>query len=369
MLFVNYILTFIILITLLILYQKYQTKQKIQDLNTDTDLKKYLLSESSLTKSKKPILWIYVPHEYNSRNWTSFGSRSSFEVNQPYLYLTLKSIIKNCDNSFKIYLIDDASFKKLIPNWDINLLNIGEPTLSYIRQMAMAKLIYIYGGVSVPLSFLCFRDLIDLYKKGTRGNKMFVCENTNSNITSSSNLYYPDASFMGANKQNNMVKEYINFMERTISHDFTAQITFLGDFNRWCNKKVNNQMLNLITATDMGVKTILDEPVTIERLLGQDYIDFYKNMYGIWIPADIILKRTHYEWFSRMSAEQIFQSKFILAKYFVLSLAPDSKHGVIAPLEGKPDWISFWRTPKINIWGLMPQNLGNKVQRELYPNY
>jgi hypothetical protein len=90
-------------------------------------------------------------------------------------------------------------------------------------------------------------------------------------------------------------------------------------------------------------------------------------MYGIWIPAHDILKRTKFEWFARMSPEQIFQSQFILAKYIVLSLAPDSHMGVIEPLENKPDWISFWRVPltsgTLNVWGPKPQDLGNHIPR------
>ena len=126
--------------------------------------------------------------------------------------------------------------------------------------------------------------------------------------------------------------------------------------------------MRLIPGTDVGTRTVDDEPVTVETLLGQDYIHFYGKMYGIWIPDKMILKRRHYEWFARMSPEQIFQSQFILAKYMVLALAPDSHMGVIEPMEndkGK-DWISFYRVPisnTINIWGPMPIGIGNNVPR------
>ena len=93
-------------------------------------------------------------------------------------------------------------------------------------------------------------------------------------------------------------------------------------------------------------------------------------MYGIWIPAANILKRTNYEWFARMSPEQIYQSNFILAKYFVLALAPDSKGGVIEPLTGKngekPDWVSFWQVPissTLPVFGQMPIGIGNNVPK------
>jgi hypothetical protein len=70
-----------------------------------------------------------------------------------------------------------------------------------------------------------------------------------------------------------------------------------------------------------------------------------------------------------MSVNQIFQGNFILAKYIVLATAPDAKMGLIEPMEGQPDWISFWKVPinsnshTLNIWSVMPQNLGNNVPR------
>jgi hypothetical protein len=369
MLVSNYIILFIIIIALGILYQKYLEK-KSATVNIDeyNEIKKYLLKDKTLDKSKKPILWIYIPHEYNARNWLSFGSRSSHDLNQPYLYLTVKTIIKNCEESFKIVLVDDGSFEKLIPNWTINMSLLSGPMLGYIRQLAMAKLIYNYGGLNVPISFLCFRDLIGLYNKGTNDDAMFVCENYDANITSTSKLFYPDTHFFGAKKENELVREYIDFMQRIISDDYTDQSKFLGDFDRWCNSKITKGKMRLITGTDVGTRTVDDEPVTVETLLSDNYIHFYGKMYGIWIPDKTILKRRHYEWFARMDANQILQSQFILAKYFVLALAPDSHMGVIEPLENKPDWIGFWRVPltnqTLNVFGPKPLYLGNNVPRE-----
>jgi hypothetical protein len=369
MLVSNYIILFVIIISLGILYQKYIEKQAITaNFDSYGEITKYLLKDKTLDEIKKPILWIYIPHEYNSRNWLSFGSRSSNELNQPYLYLTVKSIIKNCDESFKIVLIDDGSFKNLIPNWDINMGLLADPMKSYVRQLALAKLIYTYGGLHVPISFLCFRDLISLYNRGTNDDTMFVCENYDLNVTSTTKLFYPDAHFIGARKENDTVKAFIDFMERTISDDYTAQTGFLGEFDRWCNDKITKGKMRLIPGSNVGTRTVDDEPVTVETLLGDDYIHFYGKMYGIWIPDKMILKRRHYEWFARMSPEQIFQSQFILAKYMVLALAPDSHMGVIEPMEndkGK-DFISFYRVPisnTINIWGPMPIGIGNNVPR------
>ena len=73
-----------------------------------------------------------------------------------------------------------------------------------------------------------------------------------------------------------------------------------------------------------------------------EYIKFDDNMHGIWIPANKMLNRTKYEWFTRMNPDQIFQGNFILSKYIILALAPNTD--INAPTD-KPDWFDFWRIP------------------------
>ena len=377
----TYLLAFVFLVAFGILFQKYLEK-KAKNIGPDNynDVKQYLLSESSLAKSKKPIMWIYTPYEYNSRDWLSFGSRSSYNLNQPYLNLCVRSIIKHCDKSFTICIVDDNSFAKLIPGWNIDLSVIGDPIVSNVRQLAMAKLIYNYGGMSVPISFLCFKDLIDMYDRGISStndnkgiNKMFVCENVNTNISATNTQFYPDTAFIGAKKNTPKLKEFIDHMQRLISGDYTAQIEFLGNFDKWANKHVNNKSINMIPGTDVGVKTMENKPVLVDDLLGEDYIKLHDGMYGIWIPAASILKRRNYEWFARLNNEQIFQGKFILAKYFVLAIAPYNNEGKMSVIEAldqdteKPntsDWVSFWQVPSsttLPVYGPKPLYIGNNV--------
>ena len=161
--FSNLIILFTILIAVMFIYKRLEDKRiREEDVEDYENIRKYLLNDD-LGNSTKPILWIHIPYEYNSRNWMSFGSRSFFELNQPYLYLIIKSIIMKCDESFKICLIDDTSFAKLIPEWNINLMSISQPILTNVRQLAMMKLLYIYGGMICPCSFLCMRNLLGMY--------------------------------------------------------------------------------------------------------------------------------------------------------------------------------------------------------------
>jgi len=365
----NLLILFLILIVLGFLYKRFEDK-RIKEENRDVSdaIQSYLLDDVTLGKSKKPILWIHIPYEYNSRKWLSFGSRSSFDLNQPYLYLTVKSIIQHCGDSFTVCIIDDDAFKRLIPNWNINMTKISDPILSNVRTLALTKLLYIYGGLICPVSFLCMKDLYGLYKKGTRGNKMFLCETVDRNITSTDFNFYPNLTFSGAKKNCPIVLELCDFIQRTMSFDYTAASVFLGDFNRWANLRIKHGKINMIDGVDIGIKTVDDNPILVDDLMSNNYLDLYPGTYGILIPADELLNRRKYEWFTRMSAKQVVESETIIGNYLLLSNAPDSKQGILEPLEVRPDWVGFWKIPSgAPLWSLKPNFLGDNLQKIPYP--
>ena len=372
--FKNIIILFTILIVVGFLYKKFEEKQKREeDRDTNRSIQKYLLDGVTLGKSKKPILWVHVPYEYNSRNWLSFGSRSSFDLNQPYLYLTMRSILANCDDSFTICVIDDNSFKKLIPNWDIKMTKISDPILANMRMLGMMKLLYIYGGMFCPISFVCIKDLISLYKKGTNDDKMFVCETVDRNITSTDLDFYPNLSFCGAPKECETTKELCNFIQRQVSQDYTADTKFLGTFDKWCEQKVRNKKINLIEGIEIGTKTNDETPVILDDLMSNNYLKLYQGTYGILIPAEELLGRIKYGWFIRLSPKQVLNSNTIIGNYLLLSNAPDSEGKLLNPIqpiinkEVENTCISFWKTPNYpGLYGLKPNYLGNNMMKQEY---
>ena len=361
-----------ILIVLGVLYKRFEDK-RIREEEGDTyeAIQKYLLDGDTLGKSKKPILWIHVPYEYNSRRWLSFGSRSSFDLNQPYLYLTVRSIIKQCDESFTICIIDDTSFKRLLPDWNINMTSISDPILSNMRMLGMMKLLHSYGGMVCPLSFVCLKDLNEMYIKGTRGDKMFVCEVVDRNVTSSDVDFYPNLSFCGAPKQCETVRELCNFIQRTASHDYTADVKFLGEYDKWCKQRIENGRINLIDGAEIGTKTVEDKQIIIDDLMSNHYLDLYQGAYGILIPADEVLSRKKFEWFARMSPKQVMESDTIIGNYILLSQTDDT--GILEPLEPltnraiQKQFVGFWKTPEYpGLYGLKPNFLGDNLQKAPY---
>ena len=81
-------------------------------------------------------------------------------------------------------MIDDDTFANILPGWAVDLNLVANPIKSKLRELALAKVLYNYGGVVVPNSFICFQNLIDTYNTYTSNNKMFVGELLDRNSTS-----------------------------------------------------------------------------------------------------------------------------------------------------------------------------------------
>lgn len=195
---------------------------------------------------------------------------------------------------------------------------------------------------------------------------MFLCENNDKNVTSATYDFYPDLNFCGAPKNNETVREFIDFMQRIISNDHTAQSQFLGDFDRFANKKIQNGRINMIPGIDVGIKSLEEEPIKLEDLMSNNYLKIYPQTYGIWIPADQILSRRKYEWFARLSQKQVLESDTILGNYFLVNLGGESAN-ILEPLQVKPDWVGFFKTPLYpGLYSLKPNMLGDNVPRVPY---
>jgi hypothetical protein len=263
-----------------------------------------LVSEYFLDKGnkKKPILWIHTSTEVNARNWESFFSRNSTKLNQPYLQMTMKSIYDHCKDSFNICLINDASFSSLL-SWNIDLDDLADPIKSHYRQLGLTMLLHQYGGILVPQSFLCTKDLKPLSKEC-----FFVTENINHGVTHDQRTYLPDIVFMGCKKKNDTMKRLVDYQEE-LYKDKTEQCDFIGNISLWLQR----QKVTIIDGAWIGIKKIDQSPVTLAEVLGTSALELPPH-YGIYLSQEEILKRPKYSWFARMSTEQILESPFFFSK-------------------------------------------------------
>ena len=316
---IRYISIIIILTVLGILYERYKLKfMPDEELQKYDLIKKYLLNGDE-NLGGKPILWIHSTHEVNARNWSSFFSRNTTNLNQPYILSCLETIVKNCGESFNICLIDDSSFLKLLPNWDIQIRKLANPIRSHIRTLAMAKLLYTYGGMQIPDSTIVIKDLKPLFHENLTDKCCFVGETLSRNITATHTSLFPNTKIIGCKKNSPIIAKYITKLELLNSRDYTNEMDFLGDVERNLYQYTSNGSMNKISGCVFGAKDNHNNDVTIDRLLGNTFIDFSAKLHGIYLPSNEILSRTKFSWFARLSQDQLRTCDTIAAKWLIIS--------------------------------------------------
>ena len=282
----------------------------------------YLASDVKKMDRRKPFLWIHVEYDINERNWLNFGSRNTKNLNQPYLYLCIRSIVEKCGDSFNVCIVDDNVFTKLIPGWSVNVGNLATPLRPHIRELAMAQLLNKYGGMRVPPSFLCFHNLITLYQLGislgTGAQGVFVTEMLSTSIASSAITFSPCPKIMGCLKNTEFMQKYIEYLEELVSQDYTNEMDFEGKISKFFYDAVSIKMVNLIKPELVGVKDAEGKPVLLDDLMSDTSdIQFASENFGLYIPACQLLKRRNFGWFVRMSPKQVLESNTQVAKYML----------------------------------------------------
>ena len=279
-------------------------------------IRQYLLNESPLYGFNRPKLWIHSTYEKNARQWKDFYSRNSTDLNQPYIHLTIKSIINHCGNDFNICLIDDETFSRLIPTWDIPMSGLPEPALQLYRELGMLKLLHLYGGIVVPNTFLCLHSLAPLIPT----DKPFFAEEINRtcNVATKKDnaCFIPGTRIMGAQKGCPTIRELIEFVEkRNQFPHFNNQTSFLGELQH----QILATDVTIVDGRLVGIKTTKNKPILLEDVLGEGYLDLDEKAYGIYIPGDQILTRPKYQWFAYLSSEEVLATNAIITKYLKAS--------------------------------------------------
>ena len=128
-------------------------------------------------------------------------------------------------------------------------------------------------------------------------------------------------------------------------------------------KKVQEGKINLIEGVEIGTKTVNEEPIVLDDLMSNHYLDLYGGTYGIYIPAHELLLRNSFGWFVRSSVKQVIESDTIIGNYLLLSL--ESKEGILEPLEvSTSNWVGFWKTDlNPRLYGLKPTGQGDYVRK------
>lgn len=308
-------------------------KPDYKDSNDYDIIKKYVLNDSPLYGYNRPKLWIHTKYDINSRKWRDFYSRNTTDLNQPYIHLTIKSIINHCSKDFNICLIDDETFSKIIPGWNIDIVRAPEPFKTHYRELGLMKLLHEYGGMIVPNSFICSKNLIDFYNDSIEANRPFICENIcrNSNQFRQKRklLFCPDTFFMGSPKKNGTIEQLVEHLEQhTKFPHFQEESEFLGYSSHWAMSAIERGEMNLISGQRIGIKNRRKKTIQLEELMEEEHLELTTDCVGIYIPADEVLVRPKYQWFAVMPARDLLETRLIVVKHLKASMvdANDEYH-------------------------------------------
>tara|TARA_X000000368_G_scaffold194831_1_gene153736 strand:+ start:408 stop:1379 length:972 start_codon:yes stop_codon:yes gene_type:complete len=317
---VNYLLVFIAVTTIGMLYDRYNKKfYPDEELDKYNLVRKYLLNESE-SMTSKPFIWLHSKHVINSRNWASFNGRSSRDLNQPYKDLCVESVIKNCGENFKICLIDDSSFERLLPDWTISMDGLSEPIKDRVRVLAISKLLYLYGGVLMPNSTVMMKDMKSLYDNELSNKGLFVGELLNKSGSNKITRFFPSYKFMGCHKNSLVMKELIEYLEILISKDNTDMPNFDATINRYLFKLINDNKCSLINGKKLGVKDNKNNVILIDNWLENTNLDIcLDSLLCVVLPDEEILSRTKYQWFARLNKKQVLKANTMASKYILIS--------------------------------------------------
>jgi hypothetical protein len=311
---------FIFLTLLGYLYDRYKFKYVgDEELNKYDAMKGFLLNNDKKLTSK-PIIWIHTKYNVNSREWLSFSSRNTEQLNQPYIFSCVKTIIKHNSNDFYICLIDDKSFNKLIPDFNLDITKLPDPVKKHTRTIALCELLKSYGGMLLPNSTIVTASLKDLYNEGLSNNNIFSAELINRSNTSFDTDLFPSMKIIGCKKGCNEISELINYLKLVNKDDSTNEIEFLGKANKYLFKMSQEHKINIINGKYFGARNKCGKAIYLDDIMNDSFIEFDGNIKGLYIDEDELLKRQKYSWFAKVNENELNEVNNNAAKMLLISL-------------------------------------------------
>jgi hypothetical protein len=189
-----------------------------------------------------------------------------------------------------------------------------------MRELAMATVLHLYGGLLLPSSFICFYDLRSLYDAHLEHANVMIGELRTTSSLATERQYSPSTKIMGCKKFDPVMKEFMDYLMKITERDQTQEMDFTGETTRWwlAKQATSPHAVSIIPAEELGVKTTTNKPVLLEELLADIDAPLSPTAAGLYIPEQEILKRSKYQWFARLSPKQVLESHTLIGKYLLV---------------------------------------------------
>jgi hypothetical protein len=186
-----------------------------------------------------------------------------------------------------------------------------------IRQVGMLRLVYLYGGMILPNSFVCGQNLKSFYETSTKNQtRPFACE-----MVDKKHDFTPSLLMMGAAKHNDGIYKFLNYYEWVSKNPHPNQeYDFMGDTHAWLAAAGKKGEWEIVDGAKIGVKTKLKQPMLVDDLMEETFLPLDHSCVGVFIPADEILSRFKYQLFAAISNEQLMTSEVGIVRYMKSSM-------------------------------------------------
>jgi hypothetical protein len=290
-------------------YKKNYDNNVMEFKKENVDIDVYFFSELYLKKSKNRKLWLHLPFVKNSRDWESYGSRTSHKLNLAYMTLCIKSVIDWCGQTYDIIIYDDTNIPVLLPETKVDLTKLSGTLLDKYRELCKLQILHMYGGIMIPPSLFLRKNI----KEIDDPKLWFVCETYNDDNVSYSNLTH-STQLMGSNAENVELQKYIQIYAKELTKDFVENHNF--DMNYF---KQNH--IPYIDGKLIGTRTRYNDKISIEDLMSNKKIILDKNHIGLYIPHEQLIKRRVYNWYCNLSEEEVLKCNVFISYYMLSAMA------------------------------------------------
>jgi hypothetical protein len=286
-------------------------------------LRRHMLKNSDL-KTAKPNLWIHLTVNKNLP-FPGMSSLAGAPVNEPFSFKNVPALERVCANSviqrnnkyFNIILVTDDDLPLLLPGWNVNLDAVPEAARCVVRQVAMLRLVYYYGGMVVPSTFAATQSFNSILSgrsaSAIKNNKIvaFEAPHTGANVGPAIQRadLVPSSKFLFAHALNPSVRTIIDNL--SVKTGTEAQVAAFKDLaSETMISLAKEGKVETINGEIVGTRDVHGYSVTVEQAI--DGFDRSPDSIGIWIPPRVFEVRK-YGWLTYEEPMKILKGSTWLA--------------------------------------------------------
>ena len=280
----------------------------------------YLENRNLMEKGMdKPVLWIYLNNsDVNSRSWADFMARSSRVMNMPFLNLCYNTAITQNSDIYRVEVIgglEDLAVR--LGGWEALPLPlrtpgavVRAPELNWIRAAVLAK----WGGLWASPATVWIAPMGPLPKKsvvffGLDVESTYVSEGT---IPSLNVIWSPVPAHPLWVDWETKAKERLERRSGGSEFRHDEKSDLADTFRLFPNE------IQFVPRAEVSRKGGAQKRIELEDLLaagteGTIPFEISKSAVFVPIPYPEILERKAFEWFLRMSEEQIIESDLVIS--------------------------------------------------------